>query len=130
MTDPKPNIKDEDTPSGGHLLVVDDNEIVRKTIKALLVSNNFDVYVATNGAEAVSQLKDNRDRISTVLLDWNIPHTDPVATLQELLRVSPTVRVLVVSGDISLRSHEIRAKGFSELLRKPFTGTDLVEAVA
>ena len=112
------------------ILVVDDNEIVRKTTKALLVSSNFDVYVAANGAEAVAQLTDNRDRIGTVLLDWNMPQTDPVATLQELLRVSPTVRVLVVSGDLSLHSHEIRAKGFAQLLRKPYTGTDLVEAVA
>ncbi|HIK93743.1 MAG TPA: response regulator, partial [Planctomycetes bacterium] len=102
------------------VLVVDDNDIVRRTTEALLTSYDFDVYLANSGAEAVSQLRENLDLISTVWLDWNMPQSDPTSILKELRRISPTVRVLVVSGDLSLHAHDIQAKGFSRLLRKPF----------
>ncbi|HIK92774.1 MAG TPA: response regulator [Planctomycetes bacterium] len=68
-------------------------------------------------------------RCSTILLDWNMPQPDPTSILQELRHISPTVRVLVVSGDLSLHAHDIQAKGFSRLLRKPFSCEELVEAV-
>jgi hypothetical protein len=112
------------------VLIVDDNEIVRKSTQALFVSEDYDVFLAENGAEAVSLLRENLDGIGTVLLDWNIPDTDPLSMLQELRGLSPKIRILVVSGDLSLQPQEIQAKGFSQLLRKPFSGSDLIKAVA
>jgi CheY-like chemotaxis protein len=65
-----------------------------------------------------------------VLLDWNLPQTDPESILQELRQVSPNVRVIIVSGDLTLQSQQVQAKGFSRLLRKPVSSSELMEAVA
>ncbi|MDG1896885.1 MAG: hybrid sensor histidine kinase/response regulator [Fuerstiella sp.] len=112
------------------VLIVDDNEAVRVSTRDMFDNEDFDVFAANNGSEAASELRQHRDLIGTVLLDWNIPHTDPLATLHELRRISPGVRILVVSGDLTLQASEIEAKGFSRLLRKPFSGAELIEAVA
>jgi two-component system cell cycle sensor histidine kinase/response regulator CckA len=112
------------------VLVIDDDEMLRMSTKAVLESNHFDVYLANNGAEAVVQLREKLDRIGTVLLDWNLPQANPESILQELRDVSPNVRVLVVSGDLTLQSQQVEAKGFTQLLRKPVSSNELVEAIA
>jgi DNA-binding response OmpR family regulator len=111
------------------VLVIDDDESIRMSTEALLVSCDFDVFVAGDVAEAVAQLRDNLNRIGTILLDWNIPQTDPVATLRELRQVSKTVRVFAYSGDLSLDSHQVKEEGFSRLVRKPASGRELVDAL-
>jgi two-component system cell cycle sensor histidine kinase/response regulator CckA len=112
------------------VLVIDDDDLVRLSTKAVLASSDVDVYLANDGPEAVSQLRNNVNRIGTVLLDWNLPQTDPEAVLQELRHVSPNVKVIIVSGDLRLQSRQVQAKGFSQLLRKPVSSSELIEAVA
>jgi CheY-like chemotaxis protein len=111
------------------VLVIDDDDLVRMSTKAVLASSSLDVYLAASGAEAVCELRENLDRIGTVLLDWNIPQADPELILQELRNVSPQVRVLVVSGDLTLQPQQVQAKGFARLLRKPVSSRELMEAV-
>jgi FixJ family two-component response regulator len=111
------------------VLVVDDDDLVRLSTKAVLESNNFDVFLADSGTEALFQLREKLDRIGTILLDWNLPQADPESILQELRQVSPSVRVVIISGDLTLDSHHVQSKGFSRLLRKPVSKGDLVEAV-
>lgn len=92
------------------VLIVDDNEVVRMSAQALIASEDYDVFLAENGAEAVLRLRENLDRIGTVLLNWNIPNTDPLSILQQLRSLSPNIGVLVVSGDLSLQPQDIRAR--------------------
>jgi CheY-like chemotaxis protein len=111
------------------VLVVDDDDAVRRSTQAVLVGSNMDVFLAENAAEAVDQLRKNIDRIGVILLDWHIQQSDPEAMVREFLKVSQTVRVLAVSGDRSLDSQQVQAAGFSRLLRKPVFARELVEAV-
>jgi len=111
------------------VLVIDDDDAVRMSTRAVLLSNNIDVFLAQDGVEAVDQLRKNIDQIGTVLLDWHIPQTDPVTILGELRQLSRTVRVLAVSGDLALHEQDVQALGFSRLLNKPVSIDELVEAV-
>jgi CheY-like chemotaxis protein len=122
---PPPRFK----PSGNGVLVIDDDDLIRMSTKALLASADYEVYLANGCSEAVTTLRENSSTIDTVLLDWHLPQTDPESVLEELRDVSPNIRVIVISGDQSLQPQQVQAKGFSRLLRKPVPSSELIEAV-
>lgn len=120
----------EDQPRG--VLVVDDDDLVLASTKPVLEINDFDVFLASNAADAIAALMENVDRIGTVLLDWNLgdSEAEPETILRDLREVSPNIRVAIISGDQTLESKQIQAKGFARLLRKPVSNRDLVDAIA
>lgn len=116
------------TPGRG-VLIVDDDELVRLSTKALLASNDIEVFMADGATSATSALQANVERIGTVLLDWNLPGTEPQSLLQQLQQISPRLRICAISGDLTLEDRDIRAKGFSQLLVKPVSTEQLIAAV-
>lgn len=126
----KDALRGKSLPIASGVLVIDDDDMVRMSTKAVLSTRNVDVYLAHDKAEAIGILRKNPGRIRTVLLDWNLPQTDPQSLLQELEHVSPGLQVLVVSGDPSLQAQQVKSQGFSRLLRKPVSSRDLMDAVA
>lgn len=115
---------------GGGVLVIDDDNLVRLFTKALLANSNIDVFLADSRDDAISQLRKHSDRIGTALLDWNLPQTDPESVLRELRDVSPRLKVVVVTGDLTVCPNQVEDKGFQQLLVKPVSSSELVDAVA
>jgi DNA-binding NarL/FixJ family response regulator len=85
-----------------HVLLVDDQAIVRQGLKALL-SLEADLLIvgeATNGREALEmaqRLLNSPDPVEVVLMDIRMPVMDGVAATRELLRHYPTMKVLVLT---------------------------------
>ena len=68
-----------------HLLLVDDNNTVRRLIAKQLRLWSYDVAEATNGKEALERLihmAESERRPNIVLLDWNMPELDGIALCQ------------------------------------------------
>jgi PAS domain S-box-containing protein len=82
----------------GTVLVVDDEESVRKSTEAMLVCRGFDVLTAGDGEEALDMFRRNRERIVCVLLDLTMPKMSGAEVLAELRRMAPEVRVILTSG--------------------------------
>jgi DNA-binding response OmpR family regulator len=108
-------------------LVVEDEDLIRETLEALLVDEGFYVRVARNGAEALDILN-HHWRPDVILLDLMMPQTDGW-TFRARQREQPEfadVPIIVLSG-----AHEARARaremGAAATLTKPF---DLSEVVA
>jgi two-component system, cell cycle sensor histidine kinase and response regulator CckA len=86
--------------------------------------------VATNGREALDIYRSRKEEISLVVLDLLMPEMSGRDCLMELLKVDPSVKVLIASGyapEDELHK-EIRhlVKGF---LHKPFAMAELVKEV-
>ncbi len=85
-----------------HVLLVDDQAIVRQGLKALL-SLEADLHIvgeAANGREALEmaqRLLNSPDVAEVVLMDIRMPVMDGVAATRELLRQHPAVKVLVLT---------------------------------
>ena len=89
MPDPKPK-----------LLIVEDDPGLQKQLKWCL--DEFEVLQAGNRADAVALLR--RHEPAVVLQDLGLPPdaegvTEGMATLQELLRLSPRCKIIVVTGN-------------------------------
>src|SRR6185436_7321019 len=81
----------------GLVLVVDDDETVRTITSRMLQSFGFSVATACDGREGVDKFIAAKD-VRAVLLDLTMPKLDGEQTFQEMRRIKPGVRVLLMSG--------------------------------
>lgn len=84
------------TPSKHEILVVDDDEAVRDSLGLLLQSSGYDVSRATNGFDALLQLK--RSLPAIVLSDLNMPQMSGFEFLSVVRRRFPQISVIAMSG--------------------------------
>ena len=87
-------------------LVVDDSKLARLSIiKSLKTCNDSaEVLQAENGLEALNILKDEKP--SVVFLDLTMPIMDGYEALEEIMKVAPQTKVIVVSADIQMQAKE------------------------
>lgn len=119
-------------PDSAHILVVDDNGLIRTTLKRHLESWGHRVSLAANGHEAMPWLK--QDRPDVIVLDLFMPGMDGFETLYEITHGACRVPVLVMSGGGGATSHcdylaMASRLGADRVLKKPFTASELVAAV-
>jgi CheY-like chemotaxis protein len=106
-----------------HVLVADDNDLVRESIQAVLVRHGVKVGTAANGSEALAYLK--RQRPDSVILDLFMPDKDGLETLREIRAMAPGIAVLIISGgagDEKFLQYLAMAKklGADAVIQKPF----------
>ena len=115
----------------GTVLVVDDEDVVRRTVKIALESKGFEVAVAENGREAIELLRQNSDRISLVLLDLTMPVMNGEETLERLREIRADVPVIISSGYSEAEARRRMGNmGALTFIQKPYTGARLVEAIS
>jgi len=115
----------------GLFLAVDDEPVVLRLARNMLERLGFTVLEAGGGHAAVELLEKHRDEIRGVLLDLTMPGLDGEATLHELRKLDPGVKVILCSG-YSGKEIERRffGKGLGGFLHKPYAMNDLRDAVA
>ena len=102
------------------VLVVDDSMLMRRMVKDTLLSDGWEVVgEACNGREAVEKYETLRP--DSVTLDIIMPGTDGMSALQNILRIDPKAKVIVVSAlsQTKLISEAIRL-GAQDFVAKPF----------
>jgi two-component system cell cycle sensor histidine kinase/response regulator CckA len=117
-------------PGSLTVLVVEDEDALRATIRRLLQSAGYSVLEAQNGATALKLLEESDDRrISLVLTDLRMPVMDGRQLAAALARRRPSLPIVFMSGftaqlmDLRLVSPNVA------FLAKPFRDGDLLEAV-
>jgi PAS domain S-box-containing protein len=112
------------------VLLVDDEEIVRRIANAALDQLGFQVIEATNGVEAIDVFKQRRAEIDLVILDLTMPLMTGEETLRKLKAIDPEVTVILSSGFTeSDATRHFEGRGLAGFLQKPYTLTRLSERV-
>jgi two-component system cell cycle sensor histidine kinase/response regulator CckA len=118
----------------GSLLVMDDDEGLRKLLRQVLTTLGYDVRCASDGAEAVAlyeTAKASGSGFDAVLLDLTVSGgMGGVETAARLKELDPTVKLVVSSGysDAPVMSG-FREYGFDDVLPKPWAVTQLSEVI-
>ena len=82
----------------GLVLVVDDEETIRRTAKKALERHGFQVLVARNGQEGVEMFRDAASRIAVVLLDMGMPVMSGEEAFRKIVEIRPGMPVIATSG--------------------------------
>jgi CheY-like chemotaxis protein len=116
------------------ILLVDDDNIVRRSTSALLAAIGYRVLIATGGKEALEFYKQNQEQIDLVLLDVMMPEMDGVETYRKLQEIEPKIRVLLMSAypedKVGELVRELLERGCGGFLKKPFSLQELNEGIA
>jgi len=103
------------------ILVVDDEEEIRKSSKNILESLGYKVMLAKNGKEAINIYKDKKHKIDLILLDLVMPKMPGYETFNKLKKLDPKVKVILISGfSQNGKATKILKSGALGFVQKPF----------
>ncbi|HSD09413.1 MAG TPA: UDP-3-O-acyl-N-acetylglucosamine deacetylase [Candidatus Binatia bacterium] len=110
------------------VLIVDDEEQIRSSVRGVLADEGFRVLEADNGWTALAVIAAERPRL--VLLDIWMPQADGIEILREIQKRHPATRVIVISGhgniETAVRATQLGAVDFIE---KPFSIDRLLQRI-
>jgi len=106
------------------ILIIDDEENIRKYLGQSLAKDGFDVYTAQYGKEGLNLLL--QKHIDVVLLDLNLPDISGLDVLRKIKKVDAQSIVIIITayGDIGSAVEAIKL-GAYDYLTKPFDVEDI-----
>ncbi|WP_042688547.1 response regulator [Azospirillum sp. B506] len=103
------------------VLVVDDEPMVRMTLRRLLEKSGVEVTEAQDGAEAMRIFRASRPDL--VICDLVMPFADGLQTILRMRRLDPAVKIIAISGGGRSKAMELlavaRQMGADHALAKP-----------
>jgi two-component system cell cycle sensor histidine kinase/response regulator CckA len=130
-----PSINSQQQPVSGHgrILVVDDEDVVRKVSADILRQLGYDVDECSSGDAAVALFATlPQERCpDLIVIDLNMPGMDGIQTLKALKNIDSATRAVLSTGfGLDGRLPEATAAGFTGWVQKPFHPYELSVAVA
>jgi DNA-binding response OmpR family regulator len=116
--------------TGGRILVVDDDALLRSSVAAVLMDEGYDVELAGDGVEALAKIHASPPDV--ILLDVLMPRMNGKALLETLHSSAETasIPVLVMTALHGFESHRTIELGATDLVEKPFDVDELLNKVA
>jgi DNA-binding response OmpR family regulator len=112
-----------------HILVVDDEASIRKTLTALLSRAGYDVAVAENGKVAIERLE--RSAFDLLICDLKMPGVDGLEVIRTAQQRDPELAIIVLTGHGDLESAiEGLRRGIFDYLLKTTPPEEVLERVA
>jgi PAS domain S-box-containing protein len=119
----------EDQFKGGDetILLVDDEQYIRELGVELLTDVGYEVLTATDGENAVELYRKEQKRIDLVILDLVIPGMGGKKCYEEILKINPLAKILIVSGySVNGPGQEAMEAGAKGFIGKPFDVSNML----
>jgi two-component system response regulator AtoC len=109
------------------VLVVDDEDLIRWSLRERLRTEGYEVLEAGTGRAALEQFKEGVD---LVLLDYRLPDLDGLSVLRELKKLDPDILVILLTSFVSVETAvEAMKLGAFHFANKPFNLDDVAALV-
>ena len=116
-------------PGTENVLLVEDDESVLRLVKGVLEGAGYTVLPSCNGKDALATSERHEGPIDLVLTDFLMPGMRGDELGRRLTAARPDVRVLYMSGCVSLEGTGADSEALGSFIRKPFSLDDLVRRV-
>jgi CheY-like chemotaxis protein len=112
------------------ILIIDDRDDLRRTVRRILESEGHEVLEAPNGSVGMQMFREHKPAL--VITDVMMPDMDGIETLREIREHDPKAKVIAISGNVGDIDYLTIMKklGATETLEKPFGQTQLVKVLA
>jgi CheY-like chemotaxis protein len=115
------------------ILIIDDEEIIIKSLRKLLEKEGYEVYVAKKGQDGIDMVEE--EEFDLLVVDIRMPGMNGVDTVEGIYRVlekknKDKLPVIFITGyvdeDIEKRAQKLNPSGY---IYKPFDIKEFVEKV-
>lgn len=117
--------------AGFHILLVEDEPVIRELVKSMLTDGGVDVEVVSNGADGLKLARTREFHL--ILLDVVLPQLDGIAVCR-MLKADPqtaSIPVYMLTGKGKKADVEAATRaGANGYIHKPFRGAELMDLVA
>lgn len=111
------------------LLVVDDDETLRLTVRLALESRGYEVHEASDGLEAV-QLLERNPTYQVVILDVNMPRMNGLEALQRIKEMNPQIFCLILTAHSDVKDAVVAIKcGAYDYIEKPVDAEQILAVI-
>ena len=112
------------------ILVVDDEERMRKLIKDFLTKKDYEILEAEDGEKALNIYKENKNNISLILLDVMMPKLDGWSVLRQIRQENEMLPIVMLTARAEEQDELFGFElGATEYISKPFSPKILVARV-
>src|SRR5215208_5372791 len=109
----------------GSILVIDDEEIMREILEALLTREGYDVRLAASAAEGLELIRSMP--FDAAIVDMMMPGMDGISTLDELKKIDDDLPVLMITAFASVENAIAAMKrGAYDYITKPFKNDEVL----
>jgi len=106
------------------ILIVEDEAIVRESLRDWFVESGYDVDIAEDGNEALAKMKG--EEFDIIVLDLRLPRIDGLQVFEEAKKLKPQIKGVIVTAYPSKDTQEEAERlGLLGYLPKPFKVEDL-----
>lgn len=117
--------------TGKHILVVDDDDMMRAFVKELLEINDFKITEASNGKAGLKKFRENTPDL--VITDIIMPEMEGISLIRELRSHNKDIPIIAMTGNVHGRMEEFldisSQLGADEILRKPIKAQEFLDAI-
>ena len=113
--------------TGGNILVVDDNNVLRIVVSKMISRLGYEVSSADSGENGLRIFLKNQFDI--VLSDYEMPGMDGVAFACSIKKSSPRTRVVIMTGAGKEIVFSRKSTAVDEVISKPFTLAQIDETI-
>lgn len=116
---------------GARLLVVDDEEVNRKVMLALLSKEGMRVTTASSGSEAIAVTKQRK--FCSILIDIDMPEMNGFEAARYIRRTQgKSSKSFIIGMSVEARQDEIRSEGFDidAFVSKPFSIKEVLKVIS
>ncbi len=115
------------------ILIVDDSSSLRAVVKIALVRAGYDVLEAADGKDALLKLEKAPTKVHLIVCDVNMPNLDGIGFVKSI-KQHPKHKfcpvVMLTTEDEELKIQQGKAAGAKAWIVKPFSPTQLLDAVS
>ena len=111
------------------IICVDDEETILFMKKKILSSLGYEVVVTTDSMKVLNEIKQDIQKYDLVLTDQTMPGMSGIELSKELLKVSPTIPIIISTGYSSISEKTFLENGIKAVLYKPMSPSELAVAV-
>jgi PAS domain S-box-containing protein len=124
------NFGEDDLKGRGTILVIDDEEIVRRAAKSALEHYGYTVVASENGKDGLELLAKLHSAVDLVVLDMTMPGMSGEETLQRIRAVRPELPVILSSGYNEAEvTRRLTGQGLAGFIQKPYSASQLAQQI-
>ena len=112
-----------------NLVLIEDEDILRKSLAFFLRSKGYSVEEFDNGADAIQYIQENHEQIQLIITDLNLPFAGGKQVLHSSNPYKHIKKIVLTSQSIESTEVEVFELGADEFVAKPFSPQVLLKRI-